>query len=337
MIGSVQATVIEIAAPGEIRFREEELPANPQAGMLLCRTIVTAISPGTEIAAFTGLPHLRPGVSYPRLVGYCNVAEVTAVGEGVERIREGDRVLSFTSHRSHALLDASDVLYVLAEDDDPRKIVCAYLFHLGYNAVLRGDVRAGSRVAIIGLGVLGLTSVASARLAGAETLAISGHTEARDIALEFGADIAVERSHADIAGALGERLADVVIATTNSWDDWRLALQIAAPRGTICCLGFPGRGSSEIPSNPLDSQFFYAKQLRIEAVGLSPESSDSRGFIRFDERSNIAFLARRIRSGHLDPARLVSGEFDASSIEAAYQALANRSPGTFTFILAWDQ
>ncbi len=322
---------IWLEEPGRLTVREEPL-APPAAHELLCETIVSAISPGTELAAWRGLPPLRPGVVYPRLQGYCNVARVIECGAAVEGYTPGDRVLSFTSHRSHFALAESDVLYRLPAQADADRVVAAYLFHLGYNAVLRSNVRAGSRVAVIGLGSLGLTSVAMAALAGAEVTAISGHPSSAAIARHYGAQTVLSRKEcADLSGQF-----DVIVSTTNGWDDFALALRIAGQNGIIATLGFPGRGEPVPTFNPLASEHFYMKQLRIEAVGASPEHNDSRGFNRFNERDNIAFIARSIETGRLNPEPILSGRYPGEAIAQAYADLDARKDNAITFLLDWQ-
>lgn len=332
------ATVVHLLAPRQLELRQEAL-APPAAGELLCETLVTAISPGTELAAYVGLPPLRAGVVYPRLQGYCNVARVIAKGAGDSGFDVGDRVLSFTSHRSHFVIPASQVLYRLPERADANDAVCTYLFHLGYNAVLRSGVRAGSRVLVVGLGALGLTSVAMAARAGAIVFALSDQRKPAQLALAAGATAVHPRSEvAALRDGLGQGLADVVITTTNGWADWNTAMQLAGPFGTIASLGFPGRGEP-VPQgvNPLDSQYFYAKQLRIESVGLSPEFRDARGFSRFNERDNLAYLAGEILQGRLSPALLVSGTLPGTEIKQAYERLLAREDSPITYLLSWNK
>jgi len=324
------ARVVWLNGPEALELREEALPSHAD---LLCETIVTAISPGTELAAYTGVAPLRPGVVYPRLQGYCNVARV--VRSDVSGYAVGDRVLSFTSHRSHFALKAEEVLFRLDDEMDAGKIACAYLYHLGYNAVLRSGVRAGSRVVVIGLGALGLTSVAMAAIAGAQVHAISDHDRPRALALAMGADGVhrrdEERALADMTGGR----ADVVVTTVNGWEDWQLALRLAGQNGVIACLGFPGRGQDAPRQNPLDSQHFYMKQLRIEAVGWSPENDDSRGFLRFNERANLGWIAGLIASGKLDPDLLISARYPADRIDQAYRDLIARKDAPVTYLLDW--
>jgi len=333
----IEASVVYLDAPRHIEIRKEVIDTQHIGPLeVLCETLVSAISPGTEIAAYTGLPALRSGAAYPRVQGYCNVARVLTTGTAVSGIRTGDRVLSFASHRSHFVIAGADVLMVLAEEAEPKDAVCAYLYHLGYDSVLRSGVRAGSRVLVIGLGALGLASVAMAAVSGARVFGLSDHENPRRIAVECGAAAAFPRAEAPaLRAALSLALADVVIVTTNSWRDWEIALDMAANRGTIACLGFPGRDQAPGSFNPLDSRFFYAKQLRIQAVGLSPERPDTRGFLRFNERENLRYLAELIQSGRLNPRLLISGTYAGADIERAYRDLIDRKNSAVTFLLRW--
>ncbi|MEG3179109.1 zinc-dependent alcohol dehydrogenase [Sphingomonas sp. LT1P40] len=330
-MSDIEAAIVQLDGPRQLVWRRETLAA-PTGNQIRCATIVSVISPGTELAAYTGLAPLRPGNPYPRVQGYCNVARVIDAGPDVTDLASGDVVLTFSSHRSHFTIDAGEVLVKLPADGDYGKLACAYLYHLGYNAVLRSDVRAGSTVLVIGLGVLGLTSVAMAALAGARVHAVSNQASAARIATAFGARAVHARDAVDAALAGG---ADVVIATTGGWDDWQMALRNAATMGRIAVLGFPGRGLLAPQVNPLDSQYFYAKQLRIEAVGMSPSSADDRGFLPFNERANLAFLADAIHRGDLDPSPLISGRLSGFDIIQAYEAIVQRDNDALTFILEW--
>ncbi len=337
--GPIRSTVVWLRSPWHLELTQEILdPGSLGPRQMLCETIVTAISPGTEIAAFVGLPSLRPQVHYPRLQGYCNVARIIAVGRELADMRAGDRVLTFMSHRSHFIAAREDVLVKLKADSDADQTVCAYLFHLAYNAVLRSGVRAGGKVLVVGLGALGLSSVAMASVAGARVVAVSDQQKPRAIARDFGALDACSRGESEsrVRQHLGSG-ADVVILTTNSWDDLTLALRSAGPFGVIACLGFPGRGQPPSSSNPLDSQYFYAKQLRIEAVGLSPERLDDRGFLRFNERDNLQYIADLIEEQRLRPKAIVSGHYEAVDIERAYRDLIARVDSPVTYLLRWSK
>jgi threonine dehydrogenase-like Zn-dependent dehydrogenase len=332
------ADVAVLEAPYRVVLRREFLdPAALGPGELLCQTEVTVISPGTELAAYSGAPHLRSGVVYPRVLGYCNVAHVIDRGSSVTHIALGDRVLTFGSHRTHFAISSDDVLAVLDPELSSEDAVCAYLFHLGYSAVLDAGVRLGSQVVVIGLGTLGLSAVAMSVLGGARVFAIGDQAQTQEVARAFGAAGSFKRTELGaLHAALGEQRADVVITTSSAWSDWPLALECAGVRGTIAVVGFPGRHEQEVPTNPLDSRHFYTRQLRILAVGMLPERPDPRGFLRFNERTNLAAILRWMVDGCLRPRAILSGEYPGREICAAYDALLGRSRSAITFLLRWN-
>ena len=331
------STVIYLNEPRNIQFKEEAV-TGCNDGDVLCETLVSVISPGTEVSAYIGMKPLRKGVNYPRLQGYCNVAKVVEIGSSVSNYSVGDRVLTFQSHRSHFLINENKILYKLTSTDESEKIACSYLYHLGYNAVLRSNIRAGSRVLVVGLGVLGLTSVAMSSLAGATVVGLSNYEKPRKIAREFGACLSIDRNSInEIKSVFSEGLADVIIVTTNSWVDWKIALEMSASFGVIACLGFPGRDSSPDDFNPLDSEYFYMKQLRIGSVGFSPEVNDSRGFLRFNEKDNIQYIVNLINKQSLNPEKLISNIYNFSEIELAYENLIDRKKSPITHLLTWKK
>jgi threonine dehydrogenase-like Zn-dependent dehydrogenase len=333
----ITARIAILEEPRRLIFKLEKLdPENLSEGQVLCQTLVTAISPGTEVAAYRGAPPLRPGVIYPRLVGYCNVARVLRCAPGIDDIRVGDRILSFSSHRSHFLIQRKDVIARLPETIRNEDAACAYLFHLGYSALLSAEVRLGSTVVVLGLGVLGLGSVAMAALAGARIFAISNHAASRDRAVSMGASACFDRSRLpELMDGLGQNRAQVVVTTSNDWEDWRIALACAGNRGCIAVLGFPGREQTQIPFNPLESAHFYDRQLRIIAVGRSPERADGRGFLPFNERENMQRILDWICDGRLKPAMLLSGEIDPGALAEAYEQLLRREGSPLTYLLRW--
>jgi threonine dehydrogenase-like Zn-dependent dehydrogenase len=334
----ISARVAILEAPRKLNFKVEEINADALGETeILAETIVSAISPGTELAAYSGAPALRSGVTYPRLLGYCNVARVIKCGAAVLDIKPGSRILSFTSHRSHFRIEMNHVLMVVPDDVSSDDAVCAYLFHLGYSSILRTDVRAGSEVVVIGMGVLGLTTVALASLAGARVFAVSDHDLPRSKAMSYGAVSCSSRvEFPKLMNSVGTRRAQVVITTSNSWSDWRLALEAAGEQGTIGVLGFPGRQEESVPFNPLDSRHFYARQLSIVAVGASPEAPDSRGFLPFNERGNLRRLVGWMADGRLRPAELISGRFPGSELAIAYDSLLSRKGSPLTYLLDWN-
>ncbi|HZU83466.1 MAG TPA: zinc-binding dehydrogenase, partial [Polyangiaceae bacterium] len=321
-----------------LRFRHDSLDTERLAsGSIAARTLFTAISPGTELAAYRGDPPLRPGPVYPRLVGYCNVAEILAVGSGVDGLAPGERILTFQSHRSAFVCDAREVVAKVPARVESRPAAVTYLFQLGYNAILKGGLLPGHHLGVLGLGTLGLATVALGARFGADVHAFSDQEGLRSAALGLGAQHAWAKdvAAAEIARASGGFGLDLVVTTSNSWADWRLALELPRKEGTIAVLGFPGRAEGPPPFNPIASEFFYDRQLRLVAAGQSPEIDAMPHEVRFTVKRNCAFLLDLIARNALAAERLIGFEAPYRDLVAAYEALDARSGRPGTGVLRW--
>jgi threonine dehydrogenase-like Zn-dependent dehydrogenase len=337
---AIESQIVELVAARQLAIRRETLDLDSlPADSLAAETLYSAISPGTEIAAYTGKPPLRPGRVFPRLLGYCNVAEVTAIGAAVRRYRVGDRILTFQSHRTAFVAREESVITRVPEGADLAVSATTYLFHLGYNALLRGGLAPGYHVGVIGLGTLGLGGVMLTSLFGGNVLAFSHQEPALALARRFGARLALRKDDPEIAAAVARETAgcglDLVITTSNQWSDWKLALSLPRKGGVICVLGFPGR-SHPIPDfNPLDSQYFYDRQLSLIACGYSPDLLAAPEDVRFTVQRNCVFLLEEITRGRLRAGELVGSIVDWHEIGSIYETMAARRASPLTVVLRW--
>jgi len=300
---------------------------------IFSETQYTVISTGTEIAAWEGKPPLRPCKVYPRLVGYCNLAKVIKVGNSVTEIHVGDYVLTDQSHRTAFICDQSEVLLCIKEQDKQllKKITATYLYHLGYSALLAADYKPGHQIAIIGMGVLGITTASLSRVFGASPFIFTNQKmETPAFKKEYlGLNFMYE-----LCGMDG---VDIVINTSNKWEDHRLCLQLARKGGSIVCLGFPGRAEEAPNFNPLDSQFFYDKQLTIKHCGYFPDVKVDPIDIRFTVKRNIKYLSSLIFQNRLDPLEILQKEFSWKKLDDAYTLLSARKEGSHTVLIDWGK
>lgn len=119
-------------APSSVEIREEPLP-EPGPGQLLVRTLVSAISAGTELLIYRGqapsemkvddaISSLRGTISFPMRYGYAAVGEVAATGPGVTGVSQGRKVFSFHPHESLFLADVEEV-HPLPPDMAPEEAI----------------------------------------------------------------------------------------------------------------------------------------------------------------------------------------------------------------------
>jgi 2-desacetyl-2-hydroxyethyl bacteriochlorophyllide A dehydrogenase len=330
-----------LSAPRKLEFKTEEIELRGLGPHdVVARTRISVLSPGTEVGAFVGLPPLRPSVVYPRLVGYCNLAEVVATGPEVKSVSPGELILTFECHCSGFKAAESTIITSVPSEVPARHAAATYLYHLGYAALLRAGFAPGLTVAVVGLGTLGLATVNLGSAIGANVIAFSDQDAGRRRGLAAGARAVyakneLERALADSAGMGGRAGVDVVVTTSNRWDDWDLALRLPRKGGTIAVLGFPGRDGTMPAQNPLASQFFYDRSLTIQASGYMPDLEVPPIDARFTIKRNCAFLLDLIRRGAINPDLLVTETRPWHELGAVYERLAAHDPDLVTCALDW--
>jgi threonine dehydrogenase-like Zn-dependent dehydrogenase len=337
----VESRVVELLGPRQLTFTPQALDLGTlDAQSVAARTLYSAISPGTELAAWRGDPPLRPGPVYPRLVGYCNVAEVMAVGAEVQTLKPGDRILTGQAHRTAFICKQSTVIGRVPDALGSIEATTTYLFHLGYAGLLNGDFRPGHAVAVLGLGTIGMGCVLLADRLGGRVIALSNHPASLQQAQSLGIRRTWRKDTPDLARRLAEATdsgIDLVVSTSNAWDDWWLALGLPRKLGVISVIGFPGRGQPPPSFNPLDSRYFYDNQLRLVAGGYAPDVTAAPHDMRFTRPRNCAYLMELLTSKRL-PARALIGSVEpAHRIEACYEALCEDRTSAGTVVLDWTQ
>jgi hypothetical protein len=278
------------------------------------KTYFSAISPGTEMAAYLGHPPLRPMTLYPRLMGYCNLAKTEKTNKFI---------LTFQSHRSDFRCHNDDIMMEFDGNLNREQQIHAstlYLYHLGFDAITKAKKHKlhAKNIAIIGYGTLGLGCALVAKAMGlSSTIFTSQDIENSNHA------IPIINKETD---SLNKAEFDCVVNTSNQWDDHFLALKLANRYAPIVTIGFPGRGQNPPNFNPLASEYLYDKQLAILSCGDCPID---------DIKTNLNWIWNAMQDGRIDPNIMISGVIPADELNSAYQQLKSRQPETFTYVLDW--
>ncbi|MFI0407993.1 zinc-binding dehydrogenase [Actinomadura sp. 3N508] len=194
-------------------------------------------------------------------------------------------------------------------------VAAASLFNVLANgvdwALDLGGARYGTSVAILGPGPRGLASVIAASAAGAGPIAVTGlaaDRERLDLALELGADHALDVTGASAADAVQEALGqapDLVIDTTpGSLASVTDAVRMAGRKGTVVLAGLKGPGGLA----PFPVDLACAKSLTVK------------GAVSRSLRSMEQAIAL-IESGRWPLERFASHAFSLENAEGALHAL----------------
>ena len=259
---------IRVSEPQKVDYEDIILPLI-SSRELLCETRATAVSIGTEVSAVRGDPPLRDGVTYPRTLGYCNLAQVFE-SDVSSHFQKGDWILSHAAHMTTFVLKESDVLISWKQSESPSpEMAGLYLGHLGHQALVDLKARAGERLAVVGLGPIGLLLGPLGKIFGMEVDGYARSSQKAERCKQMGFTRFV--CEKDVRKEC-EGHADLVVLTANTWTAWNLAARLVRKGGRIAVIGFPGRGESQPVENPLDPILFYQKSITVKWIGFSVET-----------------------------------------------------------------
>lgn len=167
---------------------------------VVVETVFSTISCGTERANITGDTNIsiyseeNPPVVFPRYSGYSSAGIVIAKGQKVTSVEIGDRVtMSWSTHQKFNVIPERNIVKI---QDDRISFQEAAICHIGtfpMAALRKTKLEIGESMMVMGLGILGLLAVQFAHAAGAvPVIAVDPVPERREMALQFGADYALD-------------------------------------------------------------------------------------------------------------------------------------------------
>jgi len=321
---------------GKAVVKPFEVP-QPAAGEVLLENDYTVISAGTERANLMNLPNTSGG--FPYYPGYCGVARVVDVGDGVESVKAGDRVLStFSGHRSHAVHKAADLTVV--RDDRVESLDAAFvaIAAMGLQGVRKVRLELGESAMVIGLGLLGMFASQLARIDGAIPVIVSDFDQRRrELALALGADHAFSPDEENLAAKIREltygKGADVIVEVTGAAVALQQALTYVARQGRISLLGC---------TRVSDANIDFYKYVHHEGVSLigahtfvRPQVDSYPGYwtTRDDYRALLSLIAAKRLAVRPIISEIVSPEF----APAVYTRLAEEKQPPLGIVFDWSQ
>ena len=156
-------------APYRVSVQEEPL-SPPAADQVMVQTLVSAISPGTELLFYRGqvptdlpvdetIAALAGEVGFPLKYGYAAVGRVVAVGAQVAPEWQDRLVFSFHPHESHFLASLAELMPV-PPPVSPEEAAFLPNMETAVNFLMDGQPLIGEQVVIFGQGVVGLLTTA---------------------------------------------------------------------------------------------------------------------------------------------------------------------------------
>lgn len=250
---------------------------------------------------------------------------VSALGDGVEGVSIGDRVIANTLQGAFAEKISVPAVQILAMSeamDFHRAAGLSVTYGTSYHALKqRAEIREGETLLVLGAaGGVGLAAVELGKAMGARVIAAASSDEKLETAKAAGADELINYSTEDLkarakelAKGQGHGMGVDVIYDPVGGELANMALRTLAPSGRYLVIGF---ASGEIPKIPLN--LVLLKQCQIVGVfwgawtKLKPH----------EHTENVTELFEMFADGRIDP--LVSEVYALEDYEAAFAALTGR-------------
>ncbi len=212
----MERQALYFTAPRQVALQSETLPS-PAFGQVLVKTVISAISPGTELLIYRGLAPvdlakdetisaLAGDFSFPLKYGYATVGQVIELGRGMASDWKGRLVFAFHPHESH-FLATPDELLRLPDDLTPEDAVFFPNMETAVTFLLDGQPLAGEQVAIFGQGIVGLLLTALlSRWPLSSLVTLDLYPKRRLLSEDLGAHVSLDPSAPDALARLASSL-----------------------------------------------------------------------------------------------------------------------------------
>lgn len=261
------------------------------------------------------------------------------VGEGVQDVRVGDRVLvtHYNAHCTHSVQKASDLIVVRDDRVHAIEAACVNIASMGLHGVRKLQLQLGESAMIMGLGLLGVFACQFAAISGAIPLIVSDFdSQRRDLAIKLGVTAAFSPDEPDLAAKVkqltGGQGVNGIVEVTGVAAALQQALACVARQGRISLLGC---------TRVSDAKIDYYQQLHKPGVTLIGAHNDVRPQVdsypghwtrKDDHRAIIAFFA----AGKLQARPVISETVSPASAPEVYARLCQMPNPPLGIVLDWS-
>lgn len=343
---------VYFAAENQVELVEESVDPIRQ-GEVLVRSIVSAVSAGTELLFLRGqVPETmkidesiedldREPVRYPLKYGYATVGRIVQVGRDVEADLEGRLVFAFHPHES-SFVTTPDALVELPEGMHPEKAALLPTMETAVSLVMDAQPVVGEQLVVVGLGMVGLfvtqllASMPLGRLVG-----VDGLEPRREHALRLGADVVVDSADRNVVDSIRDALS--ISPGAEEYRGADLAFELSgnptALDVAIRSVGFDGRvligswyGTKPAPLESL-GEAFHRNHVRVLSSQVSRMNPRWTG--RWTKRRRLQTALDRLKQ--LEHAPLITHRFPVERAPDAYQLLRNHPEEALQVLLTYEE
>jgi 2-desacetyl-2-hydroxyethyl bacteriochlorophyllide A dehydrogenase len=328
-------------APYRVSVQEESL-ASPAAGQVMVQTLVSAISPGTELLFYRGqaptdlpvdetIAVLAGAPGFPLKYGYAAVGRVIAVGAQIAPEWHDRLVFSFHPHESHFLAAPSELMPVpLALS--PEEAAFVPNMETAVNFLMDGQPLIGEQVVVFGQGVVGLlTTALLARLPLTSLVTLDRYALRRQTSLALGAHTSLDPAEPQTLTrlhALLQQGADLTYELSGNPAVLEQAIAATGFSGRVVIGSWYGQKRAEIDLGGR----FHRSRMRLISSQVSTLAPEWTGRWSTARRLQVAWwMLEQVR-----PAHLITHRFPLVKAAEAYAMLDQHPEEAIQVLLTYD-
>jgi predicted dehydrogenase len=288
---------------------------------------------------FNTLRQVQEKLGEPMSLGYSSAGTVLACGEGVQRIKPGDRVCSNGAHAG--VVSVPHHLCALVPDGvTDEQAAFSTLGAIALQGVRLARPELGETAYVIGLGLVGQLVVALLKACGCRVLGVDLDPAKCELARRMGADEARADLDAEaVLAATGGGADSVLIAaSTSSNQPINAAAEAVRQKGRVVAVGLVGL---DLPRRP----FYFKEAEFVVSCSYGPGRYDpeyeERGhdypaaYVRWTEQRNMQAFVDLMATGKLDPTPLVTHRYPIEEATTAYKLIEEGSQPYLGIVLQY--
>jgi polar amino acid transport system substrate-binding protein len=315
----------------------------PGPGEVLIKNHYSVVSSGTELAAIEvantsvgeklqnssniekGLNLLKndgvkavwnavfPKNLIPLQLGYSSAGEVVQTGKGVSGFHVGDMVVSNGNHAEYVSVN-QNLCVRIPDNTDIKESAFTVLGSIALHGLRLSETSLGSKVVVIGLGIVGQLVCRLAEAQGSEVIGIDPDEERTEGNKNFFTSIE-KASIQDVDSV-------IITAATSSNEPIEVATKIARNKAKIVVVG-------DIPLNISRNEFYYKELELVVSKSYGPGRYDKQyevlgkdypiEYVRWTENRNFEAFIKLLSQGQIHLLDLVSEEVSFDEAPSVYK------------------
>ena len=315
----------------------------PGPGEVLIKNHYSVVSSGTELAAIEvantsvgeklqnssniekGLNLLKndgvkavwnavfPKNLIPLQLGYSSAGEVVQTGKGVSGFHVGDMVVSNGNHAEYVSVN-QNLCVRIPDNTDIKESAFTVLGSIALHGLRLSETSLGSRVVVIGLGIVGQLVCRLAEAQGSEVIGIDPDEKRIEGNKNFFTSIE-KASIQDVDSV-------IITAATSSNEPIEVATKIARNKAKIVVVG-------DIPLNISRNEFYYKELELVVSKSYGPGRYDKQyevlgkdypiEYVRWTENRNFEAFIKLLSQGQIHLLDLVSEEVSFDEAPSVYK------------------